>query len=190
MNLYAQEKIERMFGTHFEIPAGWFQSVNPIFIVTLGPLFAALWERLGARGKNPPSPVKMIYGLALTGLGFLLMLGATYEQSGGGKANMAWLIFALMFQTMGELCISPVGLSMTTKLAPLRLASLIMGVWFLTNFGGNIMAGYVGALAENQGDAAVFGGLAGALFLFAAILWALSGRLVRWMHGAEEISES
>lgn len=186
MNLYAQEKIERMIG-RFEVPAGWFQSVNPFFIVTLGPLFAALWERLGARGKNPPSPVKMYWGLALTGLGFLLMLGATAEQSGGGKANMAWLILALMFHTMGELCISPVGLSMTTKLAPLRVASLIMGVWFLTNFGGNIMAGYVGALAENMGDAAVFGGLAGSLALFAVLLWAVSGRLVLWMHGAEQV---
>lgn len=189
MNLYAQERVDRMLGG-FEVPAGWFQSVNPFFIVTLGPVFAALWEWLGARRKNPPSPVKMYYGLALTGLGFLLMVGATYEQSGGAKANMAWLILALMFHTMGELCISPVGLSMTTKLAPLRVASLIMGVWFLTNFGGNIMAGYVGALAENQGDAAVFGGLAGSLFLFAVVLWALSGKLVRWMHGAEEINQS
>jgi POT family proton-dependent oligopeptide transporter len=187
MNLYAEEKIERVIGG-FEIPAGWFQSVNPFFIVTLGPLFALLWERLGARGKNPSSPVKMFWGLALTGLGFLLMVGATYQQADGGKASMAWLILALMFHTMGELCISPVGLSMTTKLAPLRLASVIMGVWFLTNFGGNIMAGYVGALAENMGDAAVFGGLAGSLFLFAVILWAISGKLVRWMHGAEENS--
>ena len=185
MNLYAEEKIDRFLGS-FEVPAGWFQSVNPFFIVTLGPLFATLWERLGSRGKNPASPVKMIYGLALTGLGFLLMIGATYQQAHSGKANMAWLILALMFHTMGELCISPVGLSMTTKLAPLRVASLIMGVWFLTNFGGNIMAGYVGAMAENQGDAAVFGGLAGALFVFAVILWAISGKLVRWMHGAED----
>jgi POT family proton-dependent oligopeptide transporter len=186
MNLYARDKIDRMLGG-FEVPAGWFQSVNPFFIVTLGPIFAALWEFLGRRRKNPSSPTKMVYGLALTGLGFLLMVGATYQQAASGKANMAWLILALMFHTMGELCISPVGLSMTTKLAPLRVASLIMGVWFLTNFGGNIMAGYVGALAENQGDAAVFGGLAGALFLFAALLWAISGKLVRWMHGAETI---
>ena len=184
MNLYALEKIDRVIGG-FEIPAGWFQSVNPFFIVTLGPLFAALWEWLGARGKNPASPVKMYYGLALTGLGFLLMVGATIEQSGGGKANMAWLIFALMLHTMGELCISPVGLSMTTKLAPTRLASLIMGVWFLTNFGGNIMAGYVGALTEQLGDASVFGGLAAALGVFAVILWLISAPLVRWMHGAE-----
>ena len=188
MNLYAEEKIDRMLGS-FEIPAGWFQSVNPFFIVTLGPIFAALWEWLGARRKNPASPVKMFWGLALTGLGFLLMVGATYQQAGGGKANMAWLILALMFHTMGELCISPVGLSMTTKLAPLRVASLIMGVWFLTNFGGNIMAGYVGAMAENQGDATVFGGLAIALFIFAIVLWAISGKLVRWMHGAEETTD-
>lgn len=185
INLYGQQKIDRMIGS-FEVPAGWFLSVNPFFIVTLGPVFAALWEWLGTRRRNPHSPVKMFYGLALTGLGFLLMVGATFQQAGGGKANMAWLILALMFHTMGELCISPVGLSMTTKLAPLRVASLIMGVWFLTNFGGNIMAGYVGALTEQLGDAAVFGGLAGALFLFAVILWALSAPLVRWMHGAED----
>jgi POT family proton-dependent oligopeptide transporter len=188
MNLYANEKVDRFIGS-FEVPAGWFQSVNPFFIVTLGPIFAALWERLGARGKNPPSPVKMFYGLALTGLGFLLMLGATAQQAGGNKANMVWLILALMFHTMGELCISPVGLSMTTKLAPARVASLIMGVWFLTNFGGNIMAGYVGALAATMGDAAVFGGLAGSLGVFAVLLWAISGRLVGWMHGAETITE-
>jgi POT family proton-dependent oligopeptide transporter len=188
MNLYAKEKIDRMIGS-FEMPAGWFQTVNPFFIVTLGPVFAALWEWLGARGRNPASPVKMFWGLALTGFGFLLMVGATYQQQDGGKASMAWLILALMFHTMGELCISPVGLSMTTKLAPLRVASLIMGVWFLTNFVGNILAGYVGALAENQGDAAVFGGLAGALFLFAILLWAVSGKLVRWMHGAETVTD-
>jgi len=186
MNLYTEEKIDRVIGG-FEIPTGWFQSVNPFFIVTLGPLFAALWEWLGARGRNPPTPVKMIYGLALTGIGFLMMLGATYETSGGGKANMAWLILALMFHTMGEMCISPVGLSMTTRLAPHRVASLIMGVWFLTNFGGNIMAGYVGALTDQWGDAAVYGGLAGALFVFAVLLWTLSGRLVSWMHGAEAV---
>jgi POT family proton-dependent oligopeptide transporter len=186
MNLYAQQKIDRVIGG-FEIPAGWFQSVNPFFIVTLGPIFAALWEWLGARKRNPASPVKMVGGLLLTGFGFLLMVGATLQQSGGGKASMAWLILALMFHTMGELCISPVGLSMTTKLAPLRLASLIMGVWFLTNFGGNIMAGYVGALTEQLGDEAVFGGLAGALFVFAVILWAISAPLLRWMHGAEEV---
>jgi POT family proton-dependent oligopeptide transporter len=188
MNLYAKEKIDRMIGS-FEIPAGWFQSVNPFFIVTLGPLFAALWEWLGARKRNPASPVKMYWGLALTGFGFLLMVGATIEQSSGGKANMAWLILALMFHTMGELCISPVGLSMTTKLAPLRVASLIMGVWFLTNFGGNFIAGYVGALTEQLGDAAVFGGLAGALFVFAVILWSCSAMLVRWMHGAEQVND-
>jgi POT family proton-dependent oligopeptide transporter len=187
MNLYTQEKIDRMVAG-FEIPTGWFQSVNPFFIITLGPLFAALWEWLGKKNKNPASPVKMYYGLALTAAGFLLMVGATIEQSGGGKANMAWLILALMLHTMGELCISPVGLSMTTKLAPTRLASLIMGVWFLTNFGGNIMAGYVGALTEQLGDASVFGGLAAALALFALFLWLISAPLVRWMHGAESIT--
>jgi POT family proton-dependent oligopeptide transporter len=89
---------------------------------------------------------------------------------------------------MGELCISPVGLSMTTKLAPARLASLIMGVWFLNNFAGNFLSGQIGALTERLGDGVIFGGIAAACALFALLLWAVSGRLVRWMHGAEAIS--
>ena len=100
---------------------------------------------------------------------------------------MMWLVLAYFFHTTGELCISPVGLSMVTKLAPLRLASLMMGVWFLINFVANWLAGIIGSYAESLGELSIFGGLAGTLFVFAAVLWTLSGTLVRWMHGAEEI---
>jgi POT family proton-dependent oligopeptide transporter len=89
---------------------------------------------------------------------------------------------------MGELCISPVGLSVVTKLAPLRLASVMMGVWFLINFVANWLAGQVGALAETLGDLTIFGGITGVLVVFALILWAVSGRLVQWMHGAEAVT--
>ncbi|HMA49838.1 MAG TPA: hypothetical protein VKP60_08805, partial [Magnetospirillaceae bacterium] len=107
--------------------------------------------------------------------------------SSNGKVSMAWLLIAYLFQTMAELCISPVGLSMTTKLAPARFASAIMGIWFLTNFGGNFLAGQIGALADQMGEASIFAGFAVTLCLFAGILWLLSPRLVRWMHGAEEV---
>jgi POT family proton-dependent oligopeptide transporter len=186
MNLYAAEKTDRMVGA-FEVPAGWFQSLNPLFIVLLAPLFSIAWSRLGASGRNPTTPNKMVLGLVLTGIGFLAMVGAVYEQAATGKASMWWLVLAYFFHTTGELCISPVGLSMVTKLAPLRLASLMMGVWFLINFVANWLAGIIGSFAESLGELSIFGGLAATLFLFAAVLWTLSGKLVRWMHGAETV---
>jgi POT family proton-dependent oligopeptide transporter len=186
MNLYAAEKTDRMVGA-FEVPAGWFQSLNPLFIVLLAPLFSIAWSRLGASGRNPTTPNKMVLGLVLTGIGFLAMVGAVYQQAATGKASMWWLVLAYFFHTTGELCISPVGLSMVTKLAPLRLASLMMGVWFLINFVANWLAGIIGSFAESLGELSIFGGLAATLFLFAAVLWTLSGKLVRWMHGAEAV---
>jgi proton-dependent oligopeptide transporter, POT family len=186
MNLYADSKTDRMVGS-FEVPAGWFQSVNPLFIVLLAPVFSALWARLGAKGMNPSTPKKMVLGLILTGIGFLAMVGAAFQQASdpSGKASMMWLVVAYLFHTMGELCISPVGLSMVTKLAPLRLASLMMGVWFLINFVANYAAGIIGSYAESLGELSIFGGLAATLFGFAFILWFLAPMLVRWMHGAE-----
>jgi POT family proton-dependent oligopeptide transporter len=115
------------------------------------------------------------------------MVAAALESAGGGKASMMWLVLAYFFHTTGELCISPVGLSMVTKLAPLRLASLMMGVWFLINFVANWLAGIIGSYAESMGELTIFGGLAGTLFVFAVVLWMLSGTLVRWMHGAEQV---
>jgi POT family proton-dependent oligopeptide transporter len=184
MNLYASQKTDRMLGT-FEVPASWFQSLNPLFIVVLAPIFSAIWSGLGERGKNPSTPRKMVLGLVLTGIGFLAMVAAALESAAGAKAAMSWLVIAYFFHTTGELCISPVGLSMVTKLAPLRLASLMMGVWFLINFVANWLAGIIGSYAEAMGELAIFGGLAGTLFGFAVVLWLLSGMLVRWMHGAE-----
>jgi POT family proton-dependent oligopeptide transporter len=187
MNLYAADKTDRMVGA-FEVPAGWFQSLNPLFIVLLAPLFSMAWQRLGAQGRNPPTPNKMVYGLILTGIGFLAMVAAVYDQAANGKASMMWLVIAYFFHTTGELCISPVGLSMVTKLAPLRLASLMMGVWFLINFVANWLAGIIGSFAEQLGELTIFGGIAATLFVFSVVLWLFSGTLVRWMHGAEKVT--
>ncbi len=188
MNIWAEKSTNRMVGS-FEVPAGWFQSLNPVYIVILAPMFASFWLWLGRRGTNPPAPKKMIFGLLLTAVGFVCMVAAVLQAhaSADHKAGMAWLCLAYLFHTMGELCISPVGLSLMTKLAPLRFASLIMGVWFLINFMANIIAGYVGAYAEKLGELPIFGGITVVLVVFAALLWAISGKLVDWMHGAENI---
>ncbi|WP_269630788.1 peptide MFS transporter [Pelomonas sp. BJYL3] len=185
LNIYASQKTDRFIGS-FEVPAGWFQAVNSFFIVLLGPVFAMIWSRMGRAGRNPSTPTKMILGLVFTALGFMFMVGASLEQSAHGKAGMHWLVLAYMLHTMGELCISPVGLSMVTKLAPLRLASLMMGVWFLINAVANKLAGVVGAYAKHAGDLAIFGGLTVFLLIFGAGLWAISGKLVNWTHGAED----
>ena len=189
MNLYASEKTDRHLTAGYEMPAGYFQAANPLFIILLAPIFAAVWSRLSTVGRNPPTPIKMILGLIFTAIGFVFMVGAVFDQEAHGKASMVWLVLAYLLHTMGELCISPVGLSMVTKLSPLRLASVMMGVWFLINFFANLLAGFVGAQAERLGELTVFGGIAVVLVLFAATLWTVSGKLVTWMHGAEEIKE-
>ncbi len=188
MNLYAEQKTNRFITATVEIPAGYFQSVNSLFIILLAPVFAAVWNGLARSGRNPATPIKMVFGLLLTGVGFVFMVGAVFDQQAHGKASMIWLILAYMFHTMGELCISPVGLSVVTKLAPLRLASVMMGVWFLINFVANWIAGQVGALADTLGDLTIFGGITVVLLVFAVVLWAISGKLVYWMHGAERVT--
>ncbi len=207
MNLFAEKYVRRDVNG-FLVPTGWFQSVNSLFIILLGIPFSMMWSKLGARGRNPPSPVKMFLGLAQVALGFVCLVIAVFEMQNSAdmKSSMIWLVLAYFFHTTGELCISPVGLSMVTKLAPLRLASLMMGVWFLVNLVGNTLAGYIGAFTEHMGEYAwmvqiaadsgvrpehagllgVFGGLAVVLFVFSIALWAISGRVVSWMHGAEK----
>ena len=206
MNLFADKYTNREVGS-FTVPTGWFQSLNPLFIVLLAPLFSMLWSKMGESGKNPKTPVKMYVGLLQVALGFIFLVIAVFEMqhSADMKSAMLWLVLAYLFHTTGELCISPVGLSMVTKLAPMRLGSLMMGVWFMINFVANTLAGYIGAFsehmgeypwmvslatdvgvrAENAGLLGVFGGLAVLLVTFSLVLWAISARIVSWMHGAE-----
>ena len=179
MNIYAAEKTDRMIGD-FQVPAGWFQSLNPLYIILLAPIFSIMWTRLGAR--NPSTPKKMVLGLFLTAFGFLFMIAAVFDQEANGLASMHWLALAYLFHTMGELCISPVGLSMVTKLSPLRLASLMMGVWFLVNFFANLLAGIIGSFADELGEMAIFSGIAITDVIFALLLWPMAGMLVRWMQ--------
>ncbi|MGY0616219.1 peptide MFS transporter [Vibrio sp. FJH11] len=184
MNIYTQQYTDRMIGS-FEVPAAWFQSLNPFFIITLAPVLAVLWVKLGKR--EPNSPVKFALAMFFLALGFLCMVGAVIEQGGDTtvKTSMLWLVGAFFFHTLGELCLSPIGLSLVTKLAPLRLASLMMGAWFGCNAIANYVAGYVGSHVGELGAMAIFSGIAASATVSGVILLLFSNTLVRWMHGAE-----
>ena len=141
-NLFARDFTNRnVFG--WEMPASWFQSVNPFFLITLAPVFGALWIQLSARNLNPRTPIKFALGLILVGVGFYLMVVAAGIASQGLKAGAFFLIVTYFLHTCGELCLSPVGLSTMTKLAPKRYVSQMMGMWFVGTAAGNLVAGLV-----------------------------------------------
>ncbi len=184
MNIYTHKYTDRMIGS-FEVPAAWFQSLNPFFIIALTPVLAVLWVKLGRR--EPNSPVKFALAMFFLALGFLCMIGAVLQQGGDTtvKTSMLWLVGAFFFHTLGELCLSPIGLSLVTKLAPLRLASLMMGAWFGFNAIANYVAGFVGSHVGELGAMAIFSGIAITATISGVILLLFSNTLIRWMHGAE-----
>ena len=144
LNLFAERYTQRMIQVfHFEIPTGWFQSLNPFFIITLAPVVAATWVALARRNRNPSLPLKFAIGLVLLAGGFLAMAAAAKLVVGGHKAGPSWLVLTYVMHSVGELCLSPVGLSSVTKLAPPRLVGQMMGIWFLATSLGNLIAGLV-----------------------------------------------
>ena len=140
LNLFAERYTIREFGG-FEIPASWFQSLNPVFIIILAPLYSMLWIALARRHLDPSTPLKFAVGLIILGLGFAVMIGAAALVAEGQQVLPTWLLFTYLLHTMGELALSPVGLSAVTKLAPRRYVGQMMGVWFLAASLGNILAG-------------------------------------------------
>jgi POT family proton-dependent oligopeptide transporter len=146
LNLFAADFTDRQAGG-FEVPATWFQSVNSFFIILLAPMFAALWVTLARRGINLSSPAKFALGLFLAGVGFLLMIIPARDILAGGvgtRVSPWWLVSSYFFQTLGELCLSPVGLSSMTKLSPRKYVGQMMGIWFLATAVGNLIAGLSG----------------------------------------------
>ena len=139
MNLFTDRYIDRSV-LSFEIPTTWFQSLNPFFVVVLAPFFSLLWRFLGKLGKDPLTPMKFVFALFQVGVSFWFLKMAVAEAMMGSKASMIWLVLAYLFQTMGELCLNPVGLSMITKLAPARFASFLMSCFFLSIAFANLIA--------------------------------------------------
>ena len=157
LTIFADTKTDRMIGG-WEFPASWYQSVNPVYVIILAPLFAAAWVRLAQRNREPNTVVKFALGMLLIGGSFVLMglAGAAAASSGTGKVTVFWLLGVYLVQTLGEMCLSPVGLSLSTKLAPPQFMSQIMGLWFLATATGNALNGWTVRLNEPMGDAAYY----------------------------------
>ena len=189
MNIYTHDKIDRViFG--FEIPASLFQSVSAIFVIIFGTIVASFWRKRQLKGKESSSLFKMAIGTMIMGTGFLMMTGAALEVQDGGKAMLIWLILSYLLQVIGELSISPVALSFITKLAPLKYASIMMGIYFAAGGIGNKVAGLVGELATRAGELEVFTGIFIFCLLFGLLLLVFFKKLKALTHGAEEITES
>lgn len=166
INLFARDYTQNTF-FGFEFPSAWYQSVNSLFIIMLAPLFAWGWVRMGK--KQPSSPMKFVFGLGFVGLSFALMVPAA-RLADQGLVSPMWLVGLLFLQTLGELCLSPVGLSTVTKLAPAKLVGVMMGGWFVATSLGNFLSGY---LARTFGSGVADGQLSTffqeqAIFVFGA----------------------
>ena len=196
MNVFAAQSTDRtlwgLLDTPF--PATWYQSVNPAAIIIFAPVFAWLWVFLNHRGLNPSTPTKFALGLWLLGLAFLSMVfGAMDAQD--GLAAPHWLLITFVVYTWGELCLSPVGLSMVTKLAPVHLQSLMMGLWFFSFSLSNLLAGLIArySVKLESGEATfIIDGLPGFYLLLVVapiatgfLIWFISPILRRWMHGVQ-----
>jgi POT family proton-dependent oligopeptide transporter len=142
-------------------PAAWFQAVNPAFILLLAPAFSSLWRRLASTSFEPDTTLKMTWGLALLGLGFAVLVAGAYVSDAGLSVSPFWLIGAYCLHTCGELCLSPVGLSLVSRIAPLKFASMLMGTWFLANFAANLISGYLAGMLESIARGELFHWLGG-----------------------------
>lgn len=185
MNIYASEKTNRML-MGWEVPASWFQSLNAMFIILFGTIVAAYWAKRKLKGKISTSLFKMCIGLVIMGTGFFFMTAASAEFNSQGSSAMYWLVLAYLFHTIGELCLSPVALSYITKLAPLKYASLMMGIYFAMTGFGNKVAGLLGESASNLGEFTVFTGIAVFCVLFGLLVLLVRKKLESLTHGAED----
>jgi POT family proton-dependent oligopeptide transporter len=179
LTLFADKSTDNsIFGKEF--PSSWWQSMNAVLIILLAPLFAWLWIRLGKR--DPSYPTKFAVGLLFAGLGFALLIGGAVLAKGGVRVSPMWLFGVYLLHTIGELCLSPVGLSSMTKLAPVRVVSLMMGVWFLAASVGNFIGGTVSGYYEHFELPTLFGVIAASGGVMSLIMFALVGPMKRMME--------
>jgi POT family proton-dependent oligopeptide transporter len=180
MNLFADRYTNLNIGS-FQLRSSWFQSVNAVCILIFAPVFASLWVKLAAKNREPSTPLKMVFGLTLLGLGFLFLVVGSHSVDACiakfGKqapqcavASPMWLVLAYVLHTFGELCLSPVGLSYVTKIAPVRFASLLMGAWFLANAAANYLGGWLAGETVNIATQAKFFSIPVATSLGSALL--------------------
>jgi proton-dependent oligopeptide transporter, POT family len=184
LNLFAERNTNRnLFG--WEFPASWFQFVQPIFVVALAPVFAWLWLALNRKKAEPPAPVKFSLGLLFGGLAFAILVPAARMTLGGTQVAIWWLTGTYFLQTLGELSLSPVGLSAMTKLAPDRAQGFIMGIWFLSTSIGNWLAGKAASVYSSMPLPSLFGWVAVPTIGAAVVLVLLTKPTVRLMSGVK-----
>lgn len=186
LNLFAQEYTNRvihLFGWQWEVPTAWFQSLNPLYIVIFAPVFSRLWIELAKKGKDPSAPAKFVISLWLLSLGFAILLAGAFALIGNAKISLFYLAFTYLFHTFAELCISPVGKSMVTKLAPERYVSLLIGVWYLSNAAANKLAGVYSGYFGKISNVQFFTWLVVVPLLVSGLLMLCMKPIKRWMHG-------
>jgi POT family proton-dependent oligopeptide transporter len=189
-NIFARDNTQRMIG-NWEIPATWFQSINAIYIVIFAPIFSVLWVKLSKRNLNPNTPMKFAWGMVLLALGFVIMAIGYSKSTSGDQILLIsplWLSAVFLLHTFGELCLSPIGLSMVTKLSPPKLVSTMMGVWMGSFAAGNFVASQMKAISLKLEsvigtEIQVFWLIAIQSAIIAVILVILSPWLKRMMHG-------
>jgi len=168
LTFFAEEQTQRDLG-FWTVPASFFQSLNSIFVVLFAPLFAWLWIKLGR--KEPSAPTKMAIGLLLLALGYFVIATGVKDVGAGIKVSMIFLIGMYAFHTWGELCLSPIGLSLVNKLSPLKLSSLLMAVWFLANAGANVLAGKLSSKYPEEESKIAEYKVSGALLSNSSVNW-------------------
>jgi POT family proton-dependent oligopeptide transporter len=175
LNLFAKNSTDLLLGG-WEIPASWFQSVPAFYVLVLSVVFTVLWTVLGPR--QPSSVAKFALGLVFLGAGFVVMVFAALRVADGGRVGPSWLLVTYFLHVTGEMCLSPIGLSAVTKLAPARVTSTMMGVWFLASSIGSLAAGLAGGLYETLPLPTLFGLSA----VVAVLAGALLGLAVPWLR--------
>lgn len=191
LTLFAERSINRVIPIlNWEMPASYFQSINPLLIFILAPIFSKMWTKLAEKGKDPSVPIKFAIALQLLALGFLMMIPASYLFLSYGPVSLLWLVGVYFLHTIGELCLSPVGLSMVSRLAPAKFASLLMGTWFLSSFVAELTGGIFAGNYSKMSPVTFFmiptltAGIAG------FVLFAISRPLKKWMNEDIDNSES
>jgi POT family proton-dependent oligopeptide transporter len=181
MSLFADKQVDRtVFG--WDMPASYFQSINPLGIVLLGTLVAGIWLRNGQSRYALPTPAKMALGMIILGLGFVVLAIAQGRADSIGKVNPLWLVAVYFLHTLGELCLSPVGLSMVTKLAPARVVGLMLGVWYLANAAANKLAAAMESMVHGSGFP-LYGFLVCTSIGAGLVLLTITPLLKKLMHG-------
>jgi POT family proton-dependent oligopeptide transporter len=184
LNLYTDRYVDRS-----GVPTSLFQSINPIYIVMFAPLFAGLWQMLGRRGLEPSAPAKFGLGLTQLGLGFLVFVWGANSVGPAVATPVLFLFLIYLLHTTGELCLSPVGLSAMARLAPLHLASFVMGAWFYMTAVGNFVAGKIGEATGGEGGEmskelvlAIYSKIGWVAIGVSIVVLGLSPIVKRWMH--------